>query len=333
VCRWLRDYGRSPMACDQEFAEEWVRSKTGTAGTVASRQTWPRRLALVFYDQRQRFRARAEAEARGKSFWTPSFNESVRRRLLYAVGEAAGGNQLPILEKARWLILKRNGDPYLNRYGPDVSPAEDFAAHFMACKDDVFPAAIEALYAAMESSGTQTVNYFIPSINTRAFGDEVQQILEEERVSFDFVRGKMESLKSKELHQDVIEPAMKLLRDPRFPAAEKAYQNALEEVTKGKPGDAITDAGAALQETLIALGCGGNRLDRLIKSAKAKGMLAAHDARMTQAIEHVMDWVAADRSEKGDSHKGADAATKDDAWFIIHVVGALIVRLVGAGGR
>ena len=287
----------------------------------------------MFYDQRQRFRARAEAETRGKSFWTPNFSENVRRRLLYAVGEAAGGNRLPILEQARWLILKRSGDLYLNRYGPEISPAEDFVAHFMACKDGVFPAAIEAVFAAMESAGTQTVSYFIPSINTRAFSEEVQQILEEERVSFDFARGRMESLKSKELHQDVIEPAMQLLRDPTFADAEKAYQNALEEVTKGKPGDAITDAGAALQETLTALGCDGNRLDRLIKSAKAKGLLAAHDARMTQAIEDVMDWVAADRSEKGDSHKGADAATKDDALFIIHVVGALIVRLVGESGR
>ena len=75
-----------------------------------------------------------------------------------------------------------------------------------------------------------------------------------------------------------------------------------------------------------------SRSNRLIKSAKAKGLLAAHDERMTQAIEGIMQWVAADRSEKGDSHK-ADKAAKEDAWFIVHVVGALIVRLVGANGR
>lgn len=45
-----------------------------------------------------------------------------------------------------------------------------------------------------------------------------------------------------------------------------------------------------------------------------------------------MEWVSADRNAKGDSHK-ADKAAKDDAWFIVHVVGALIVRLVGANGR
>ena len=71
---------------------------------------------------------------------------------------------------------------------------------------------------------------------------------------------------------------------------------------------------------------------RSSKSAKAKGLLAAHDARLTKAIEDVMEWVSADRNAKGDSHK-ADKAAKDDAWFIVHVVGALIVRLVGANGR
>ena len=160
----------------------------------------------MFYDQRQRYRARADAEARGKSFWTSSFSENVRRRLLYAIGDAAGGNRVPILENARWLILKRSGAAYLDRYGPQVTPAEDFGAHFMSCKDEVFPAALEAVHAAMESAGTQTIHYFIPGINTRAFGEAVQQILEEERVSFDFEDGKMEPLKSKELHQKVIDP-------------------------------------------------------------------------------------------------------------------------------
>jgi hypothetical protein len=53
---------------------------------------------------------------------------------------------------------------------------------------------------------------------------------------------------------------------------------------------------------------------------------------MTQVVEDVMEWVSADRSNKGDSHR-AEAAGNEDAWFTVHVVGALIVRLVGASGR
>jgi hypothetical protein len=285
----------------------------------------------VFYNQRQRFRKRAEAEARGESFWTKSFNEKVRTRLLYAAGEASGNHRESVLEKARYQILKREGDPYLNRYGPQVTPAEDFFAHFMSCKDDILPTAIEALYSAMQTFGVGNIGYFIPTIDVEAFGHEVQQILEEERVAFDFVRGEMHSFESKELHQEVVEPAMQLLHNPRFAEAEKAYQNALEEIAKGRPDDAITDAGTALQQTLTALGCDGKMLGPLIKSAKARGLLVAHDARLTEVIEDVMQWVATQRNVKGDTHI-ADNAAKEDAWFIIHVVGALIVRLVGASG-
>lgn len=39
-----------------------------------------------------------------------------------------------------------------------------------------------------------------------------------------------------------------------------------------------------------------------------------------------MDWVSADRSERGEAHKsGSD--DRADAWLAVHVVGALILRL------
>lgn len=292
----------------------------------------PRRLGLMLYTRRKRVRERGEAEARGESFWTATFNEKVRRRLLYAAGEAAKGDLSPLMEQARRLILKDEGDLYLQSFGPQITPAQDFHDHFMACADEVLPTAIEALYIAMQSFAVKGHNYVVPTIDYDEFRREVHQILEEERVAFDFASGLMVPFESKELYQAVMEPAIKLLHNLKFPEAEKAYQHALEEVTGGKPGDAITDAGTALQEILKALGCEGKSLGPLIKSAREKGLLVAHDAYMTKAIEDIMVWVAADRNEMGDSHN-ADKAMKEDAWFIIHVVGALVVRLVGVNKR
>lgn len=94
------------------------------------------------------------------------------------------------------------------------------------------------------------------------------------------------------------------------------------------PPDAITDAGTALQEALQALGCGGNALGGLIKDAMKKGLLAPHDATLASGIKNFMAWASADRSETGDAHKSSDA-TLDDAWLMVHIVGALIVRLAG----
>lgn len=286
----------------------------------------------MLFNRRKRLRERAEAEARGESFWTTSFDNKVRTKLMYAAQEAVKGNVAELLERARFLILKDEGRPYLHSYGPNVVPAEDFYDYFMKSPDDDVPTAIEALHAAIQTFGVDGISYWIATYNAEDFGREVHRILEEERIAFDFIRGEMRPFESKELHQQVIEPVMTLLHDPKFHKAERAYQHALEEVTGGKSGDAITDASTALQETLTALGCTGNSLGPLIKSAREKGLLAAHDARMTKGIEDVMVWVSADRSEKGDSHK-ADMASKEDAWFVIHVIGALIVRLAGASGR
>jgi 5'-3' exonuclease len=106
---------------------------------------------------------------------------------------------------------------------------------------------------------------------------------------------------------------------------EISYQKALEEISQGHPDDAITDAATALQDTLTLLGCHGHALGPLISDAKKRGLIAAHDAP-------IFHWVSADRSETGDGHHKSNA-TVEDAWLAVHVVGALILRLVTGGPR
>lgn len=73
---------------------------------------------------------------------------------------------------------------------------------------------------------------------------------------------------------------------------------------------------------LTLLGCEGNALGPLIASAQKKGVLTGYDVKL------VAEWVSADRSEKGDAHKAA-SVSREDAWFTVHVVGALLLRLSG----
>jgi hypothetical protein len=143
----------------------------------------------------------------------------------------------------------------------------------------------------------------------------------------------MVDLESEELHVAVVAPALRLLSGRAgFDKVEVAYRDAIKELSDGKPDDAITDAGTALQETLTALGCSGNSLGPLISDARRRGLLAPHDAKLDQAISNVMDWVSADRSQSGEAHHVSDA-TVEDAWLILHVVGALILRLVSGPPR
>jgi hypothetical protein len=164
--------------------------------------------------------------------------------------------------------------------------------------------------------------------------DQINGVLREHRISFELVEDQMIEFESKELHENVVVPTLRLLAGRKdWESVEGAYQKALEEVSRGDPSDAITDAGTALQETLVALGCEGKSLGPLLKSARSKGLLAPHDASLEKAIDGLVTWVSADRSEKGDSHKGASGASREDGWLTIHVVGALILRLVSGDER
>lgn len=137
----------------------------------------------------------------------------------------------------------------------------------------------------------------------------------------------MISFKSDELLHEAVEPTLRLLVGSKYKAAHDSYLKALKEISQNEGADAITDAGTALQETLTSLGCKGNALGPLLKDARKAGLLAGHDQNLVDGILRFADWASADRSESGDAHKHSDATTAD-AWLMVHVVGALIVRLV-----
>lgn len=121
---------------------------------------------------------------------------------------------------------------------------------------------------------------------------------------------------------------MRLLHSqPGWADVESAYQEALNQLANDQPANAITDVTRALQLTLEKLGASGNALGPLVKSAKSRGLLRAHDDNLTRGIESFLNWASADRSQAGDAHQSGTEWSQD-AWLSIHVVGALIVRLV-----
>jgi hypothetical protein len=161
------------------------------------------------------------------------------------------------------------------------------------------------------------------------FWNTVNIVLREHRISFELVGDTMVPFASKELHFEIVVPTMRLLSGRiGWEKVESAYQDALGEIADGKPADAITDAGTALQEALVTLACEGNTLGVLAESARSRGLFAPHDTLMTDMLHKLVDWVSADRSEKGDVHQAREPSV-EDAWLTVHIVGALILRLVG----
>ncbi|MGY1857535.1 hypothetical protein [Modestobacter sp. SYSU DS0290] len=276
----------------------------------------------MLYSRRKRQEALAREEAAGASFWTAKFEEPARVKLWHAFSDTSDEWIIETASHARNLICREEGRFYLTDARRVAS--EDFAQYLLTCPDEMVPTCIEAMRQALLERAKGSWQF---QDSLTAFSDGVKVILREHRISFDLIEGQMVEFASQEIHNAVVEPTLRLLSGRRgFEGAEKAYKEALEEISHGKPADAITDAGTALQETLTSLGCEGNALGPLTKSARKKGLLAPHDGPMTEAVEKLMHWVSADRSTTGDAH-GATSPSTEDAWLIVHLVGALVLRL------
>jgi hypothetical protein len=265
-------------------------------------------------------------ESQGVSFWSDKFDENTRVRLLYAYRDAAEQYNLGVpTASARDLLLREKGVFFLVQSGLESS--EDFFRYVMECSDDMMPSVVEAM-----SHGCASINTWGRHAYA-SFERSVEVIFRNDRISYELINQEMVEFSSKELHSSIVSPTLTLLADPQgLGKVERAYQDALKEISNGNPGNAITDAGTALQELLETLGCDGNSLGPLIKSARKMDLIAAHDVRMLDGIEKIMHWVSADRSELGDAHKSTDASV-NDAWLIVHIVGALILRLAQGNKR
>jgi hypothetical protein len=133
---------------------------------------------------------------------------------------------------------------------------------------------------------------------------------------------------ARESKADVVAPTLALLMDhPELDNVSSSFESALLELRPGgEPNDSITDAAGALQTMLEKLGARGNSLGDQIRDLRKRELFAPHDSNLADAIEALVHWVNADRSERGDAH-GERVTLSDDAWLTVRVVGALLIRL------
>jgi hypothetical protein len=285
----------------------------------------------MLYGRRKRLKDLEAAEAEGRSFWSDELDREARYRLIYATRDLSEGldnYSFDLVGYARNRTVADLGLPHLANHLSD-SRQDAFDAILNADTDVVlslleaimFVSAVVAQGRGTEWSDSNRVKGRLPG-----FTETVRTVLREHRVSFDLVDGRFIPIEDLEMHEAVVVPALTLLGGRKdLGAVETAYRKALEEIHTGTPDDAITDAGTALQEALIAVGCDGNALGPLINSAQKKGIITGHDKKL-------LDWVSADRSTTGDAHT-VSGASREDAWLAVHVVGAIILRITGGPPR
>lgn len=152
------------------------------------------------------------------------------------------------------------------------------------------------------------------------------------RVEWHFYDGRFIHAGNRVMHANVVEPASILLdSNPRFGKAASAFGAALDRLSEDENSVAITDAAVAVQEFFRALGVEGNSISDQVNAAQKLKLITEYDRHL---LKPVVDWTNADRSKLGKPHYFRDGdISKADAWLMIHVAGALMVRLSGEEPR
>ncbi|WP_020109769.1 hypothetical protein [Nocardia sp. 348MFTsu5.1] len=210
---------------------------------------------------------------------------------------------------------------------PAMTPT-DVALSLLEAEHEVLSLEYANANEQAELHGADPEDYPSDATSPEAFRTRVNSILDAHGIAFALTAtSRIVPRQSEVLHSAVITPVLHLLHEqPQFQIAETTYQKALLEIRNGDGGDSITDACTALQETLKALGFSGNALGDQIKAAKKARVLGAPDAPLVAAIEKVAIWVA-NRRNHGEAHIGDADADLNDAWFIVHTIGAMIIYL------
>jgi hypothetical protein len=291
----------------------------------------------MFFHRRTKLRELADAESQGKSFWTTTFDPEARAKIGFAITEASRSDAnvaSAVGDRSAYLLRMDEGWHVLP---VGEGGTNDFLEFLAKAEDQFLPSLIEAVCVAGADTNKARDPFSrsaFPAFFVGQFVADVNAVLRQHRVSFELINGEMVPFQSRELHVDVVEPTLRLLGGgDLWEKAEAAYQDALRGLADGRSDDAIADAARALRETLLALGCEGNALGPLLASARKRRMLGPHNAVMTHALVRIIDWVNADRTVTRDAHVES-RASRDDAWFSVHVIGALILRLTqGAGTK
>ena len=283
--------------------------------------------------ERLRRKAQTDALASGEAEWTTELDMRVRIKVAWAWDDAISALKSPdAVEFINEWLAKRT----VKSLGKTLNPAKMRVGKSGYTNDELL-SLIEAEHEILSFLADQAKGFGTMHIGgwdvsatdiLERFECEVNRAFEAHLVGFHLHRNsRLVPIESHELHSAVVAPTLYLLNcQPRFAGSEKAYQNSLRELRNGDAADAITDAATTLQEILTALGCEGNVLGALIKSAKKKGLFGGADVPLSESIVRAAEWVAAQRNN-GEAHRGDPGLDISDAWTVVHVVGALAIRL------
>lgn len=167
---------------------------------------------------------------------------------------------------------------------------------------------------------------------------EINARLQEAGIGYQYVFGDIVRIDSTFVHKEVVVPALGLLSDSRFSAAEQEYRAAHEAYRHGKHEECLVNCGKALESVFKVIG--GNRAwpiketdtaSVLVKAAVEAGFLAAYSQASLNHLSGLIQSSTPTLRNKMGGH-GAGASPRNVpthlAAFQLHQTAAVILFLV-----
>ena len=290
----------------------------------------------ALYSLRKRRLERAELEASVGMIWTGFLDQQTRTRLRHATDNIVEEYYSPghthqeieeLYQRVTRHLYEQLGIMQLPNPPPNaltVKRQRQSSRYEILRSISYVETPIDIIYSAIEGLWL-TVSKVVQD----AFQDKVRYILEDERIDHDFINGRFVPRSDQEMHAEVVIPTITLLSGRSdFEDAERNYMEALTSIREQRFDDAVTNAASAAEATLRILNCGDTQtpLAKRGTIATERNLLAPHD-------KGLLGWITATRGSEGDVHGQGSHTTRADAWLVVHVVGALILRLVDGPNR
>lgn len=286
-------------------------------------------MSRPYFGLRKHRRHQAELEATGKSLWTDRLTSPVRVQFTHIIQRFEEqyylSDRMP--DVVRDVSFQFGFIDLSHAFGFRALPAYEQVVNAILiedCGEDIVFSLLEAIWDIVpEYRGTHVAS------PRDIYSSKLGEILEDGRISYDFVDGSIIPRGEQEMHVEVVVPAITLLSGRAgLQDAERHYMDALTSIREKRFDDAVTNAASAVEAILRILGCGDARAALAKRGAVAieKNLLASHD-------KGLLGWVTATRGLEGDAHGQGSHTTRADAWLVVHVAGALILRLVDGPNR
>ena len=286
-------------------------------------------MSRPYFGLRKHRRHLTELEVTGQSLWTERLTSAVRVQFTHIIKNFAGryylNDRMPYVVQEvsfqfGFINLSQAFD--LRTSSPLMEVLN--AILLEDCKEDVVFSLLEAVWDIVpDYQGGHVAN------PRDLYSNELGVVLEDGRISYDFVEGNIIPRGEQEMHVEVVVPAITLLSGRSgLEDAERNYMDALTSIREKRYDDAVTNGASAVEATLRTLGCGDAQTALAKRGAVAieRNLLAPHD-------KGLLGWITATRGSEGDAHGQGSHTTRADAWLVVHVAGALILRVVDGSSR